>query len=398
MEREEEPLPTSRKLMSTGFTQMFSDSLNNRFNNLLVAAAGATVNQMGFLQGAKALSSNLFQLVFGRLADKYGKKKFIATGRFLNAAAIAALIYFNEPTKLIWLVILSSFFNSMCIPTWNSLLGDYTTRRSRGEVIGMVNSVSQAGSFVAMIVAFAISIGQEGETTTHSFRIVLALAAVTSLIAGILILFTEEKPPKGKMLSLQLGKLVKDPRLTRYLLLNFVYGVGMSFAWPLFPMVITHRLKMRLWQVSTLSLTSSLVSTLTQRRLGLFMDRVGRRPIIVFSRVLMSIAPLTYALAGQWWHIAVAELFLGLGMAAWMSSESTYIIDLAPGELRATYLASSTAVFGLASFIGSNISGYVVDTFLNGLDSLNEGLFISSALRVVFGLAYLKAHESMKVE
>jgi len=59
---------------------MFSDSLNNRFNNLLVAAAGASVSQMGFLQGAKALSANLFQLVFGRLADKYGKKKFIAVG------------------------------------------------------------------------------------------------------------------------------------------------------------------------------------------------------------------------------------------------------------------------------------------------------------------------------
>ena len=398
MEQEDEAIPTSRKLMATGFSQMFSDSLNNRFNNLLVAAAGATVNQMGFLQGAKALSANLFQLVFGRLADKYGKKKFIAAGRFLNTGAIAALLYFNEPTQLIWLVILSSFFNSMCIPTWKSLLGDYTTEKTRGEIIGLVNSVSQAGSFIAMIVAFAISIGQQGETTIDSFRIVLSLAAVASLISGFLVLITQEKPPKGTMSRLQLDKLLRDPRLTRYLLLNFFYGIVMSFAWPLFPMVITHRLRMRVWQISTLSITSSLVSTLTQRRLGLYMDKIGRKPIIVFSRVLMAVAPASYALAGQWWHIAFAELFLGLGMAAWMSSESTYIIDLAPGELRATYLASSTAAFGLASFIGSNISGYVVDNVLQGLDSLNEGLFISSALRVIFGLAYLASFESVEVE
>ena len=98
-ELDEEPLQTTPALMATGFTMMFSDSLNNRFNNLLVAAAGATVNQMGFLQGAKSLSGNLLQLVFGRLVDRYGKKRFIAAGRLLNAGAIAALLVFDADAR-----------------------------------------------------------------------------------------------------------------------------------------------------------------------------------------------------------------------------------------------------------------------------------------------------------
>jgi len=395
-ELEEEPLQTTPALMATGFTMMFSDSLNNRFNNLLVAASGATVNQMGFLQGAKSLSGNLLQLVFGRLVDRYGKKRFIAAGRILNAGAIAALIVFDSPEPLIWLVILSSFFYSMTGPSWSSLLGDYTTDRTRGVTIGLINSVSQMGSFIAMIIAFAISITDQGETTLESFTLVLVLAAAASLLGGVLVFFTKEKPPKGASKRLELNRLVRDPRLTRYLLLNFVYGVGMSFAWPLFPMVITHRLHMKVWQISTLSIGSSLMSTLTQRRLGAFMDRMGRRPIIVMSRVSMAVAPVAYALATQWWHIALAELFLGLGMAAWMSSESTYVIDLAPGDLRATYLASSTTAFGVACFLGSNVSGYVIDAYFGGLEGLSTGLFFSAALRLVFGLAYLTAHESVK--
>jgi DHA1 family multidrug resistance protein-like MFS transporter len=395
-ELEEEPLQTTPALMATGFTMMFSDSLNNRFNNILVAASGATVNQMGFLQGAKSLSGNLLQLLFGRLVDRYGKKRFIAAGRLLNAGAIAALLVFDAPMPLIWLVILSSFFYSMTAPSWSSLLGDYTTDRTRGVTIGLINSVSQMGSFFAMIIAFALSITDQGETTVESFTLVLALAAATSLLGGVLVLFTKEKPPRGTSQRLELSRLVKDPRLTRYLLLNFVYGVGMSFAWPLFPLVITHRLRMKVWQISTLSITSSLVSTLTQRRLGAFMDRIGRRPIIVMSRVSMAVAPVAYALATQWWHIALAELFLGLGMAAWMSSESTYVIDLAPGDLRATYLASSTTAFGVACFLGSNVSGRVIDAYLGGLEGLSTGLYFSAALRLVFGLAYLTAHESVK--
>jgi len=94
--------------------------------------------------------------------------------------------------------------------------------------------------------------------------------------------------------------------------LNFVYGIGMSFAWPLFPMVITHRLQMKVCQISTFS------------------------------------------------------------------------------------LASSTVTFGVASFIGSNVGGYIVDAYFNGIRGLNQGFFLSAALRAVIGLAYLNAHKSMK--
>ena len=395
MSDEETPLQTNKILMATGFAQMFTDSLNNRFNNLLVAAAGASVHQMGFLQGAKSLSTNLFQIVFGRLADKYGKKKFVATGRILNSLAIAGLLFFDQPDPLIWLVIFSSFFNSMSLPTWNSLLGDYTTDSTRGKVIGLINSISQLGSFFAMIIAFALTFNQVGDTTPESYRLVFMLAAATSLLSGVMVLFTTEKPPRGVHKSLQLNRLIADPRLKKYLLLNFFYGIAMSFAWPFFPLVITNRLKMKVWQISTFSLVSAMMNVLTQRRMGTFMDNIGRRPIVVFSRVMMAVAPLAYALATQWWHIAVAELFLGVGMAAWQSSESTYIIDLAPGDLRATYLASSTAAFGIASFLGSNLGGTIVDTFFNGMEGLNQGLFISSALRLVAGLAYLTMTESI---
>ena len=396
----DEPLETDNILIGTGFVRMFGDSLNNRYNNLLVSIAGVSVNQMGFLQGGKSLFGNLTQLLFGQLADRYGKKHFIAIGQFLNAAAILALIFFETPNWLILWVLVSSFATSMTRPGWSSLLGDYTNSRNRGEVIGKINSFAQMGSFLAMLVAFAISFNQVGDTNRASFTAVLALAAIASFVGGILVLFVNEKPPKGVSLKLDLKRLFGDPRLTRYLLLNFVYGMGMSTAWPLFPYVITHKLNMTVWQVATLSLASSGVSTLAQRRLGGFMDRVGRRPVIVMSRMMMAIAPIAYAFATQWYHITLAELFLGVGMAAWMSSESTYVIDLAPRDLRATYLASSTTAFGIATFIGSNVGGYVVDNFLSssGFTGINQGLLISAGLRIVFGFAYSSAYETRKSE
>jgi DHA1 family multidrug resistance protein-like MFS transporter len=393
---EEEPLTTNSVLMGTGFSQMFSDSLNNRYNNLLVSTVGATVEQMGFLQGGKSLFANLTQILFGRLADRYGKKRFVSLGQFLNGVAILSLVFFDTPSPLILLVLLSSFASSISRPSWTSLLGDYTTEKNRGRIISLVNSVSQMGSFAAMLIAFTISLNQVGDTTRESYTPILLMASGASIITGVLVLFTTEKPPRPSKATIEFRRLFEDPSMRRYLLLNFIYGIGMSFAWPLFPYVITDKLEMKVWQVATLSLGSSAVSTLMQRRIGGFMDRVGRRPIIVASRVMMAVAPVAYALATQWWHVTIAEMFLGVGLAGWMSSESTYVIDLAPRDLRATYLASSTTAFGLATFIGSNISGFVVENYLTsaGFTGINQGLYISSILRLLSGLGYLTVIET----
>lgn len=50
----------------------------------------------------------------------------------------------------------------------------------------------------------------------------------------------------------------------------------------------------------------------------------------------------------------------------------------------------------LASFLGSNLSGYIVDTFFagTGFSGLNAGLLISAGLRFVLGLGYLTIYET----
>ena len=389
-------LKVSRSLVLTGASQVFSDQLYNKFIILLAVASGTTVDQMGILQAVKSVSSNIFQVFFGRLADRRGKKFLITIGRLLNGLGLAAIIFIEVPEWLIPIIVLCAIFVSMVSPSWNSLLGDYAPKGRRGEVIGRINSLTQMGGLLAMVVALSINLSQSGPTTRASYIPVIAMASFASFLSAVLILFVEETRNEYERTPLNFGKLVGDRRLRRYLLLNASYGVGMAFAWPLFPFVITQKLGMTVWQVAVLAITETGANIATQRISGAFMDRVGRRPVIVFSRTIMALAPISYALATNWLHIALAEIFLGLGMGAWMSSESTYAIDLAPGELRATYLAASATAFGISSFAGSLLGSYTVEHVLSvgGMDAINMGLLISAGLRVILGLAYFKAYES----
>jgi MFS family permease len=368
----EEALEVSNRLIAAGASQSFTESMANRFIDLIAVSVGATVSQMSFLSAAKSLSSNLLQIPFGRLSDRYGKRRFIATGRILNGLVLVAMLYINEPTLFIYIVIGFSILNSLAITPWRSLLGDYASESTRGETIGRLNSATGMGGIAAMVVALIINLNQTGETTT-----------------------VEEKPPHGSGESIHWGEISRDKRLIRYILLNFVYGVSMSFSWPFYPFIMTKKLGIKLWQVAILSLLSNVISNVFQRYVSSVMDRIGRRPVIVLSRVIMAAAPFAYAFATSWTHIALAEGFMGIGIGAWMSSEPTYIIDIAPGELRATYMAASMTSFGLAAFTGSLISGYVANNFFTGeLKGIEMGLIISGVLRLITGLLYMLAYES----
>ena len=276
----QEPLKTDRTLYATGFLQNYTDELIKRFINLLAIAVGATVDQLGALNATRMLASNLFQVLFGRIADRYGKKRLIAVGRILNGLTLAAILFVDTPGWVVSLVIAASIFTSMAIPSWNSLLGDYTTESRRGEVIGRVNSVSYIGGLVAMITAFLISVNQSGPITRASYTPVMVLASSASLIAGVTSLFLKEQETKAGE-TLDLKEVLNNPDLKRFLGLVFIYSVGSSVGMPLFPYIMAAKLQLSVWQVAVTSITNMLAAVLSQRYVGKLLDRLGRKRILV---------------------------------------------------------------------------------------------------------------------
>ena len=396
-EIEEAALEPSNALYGTGLTGMFSDNLAQKYISFLAVAVGVSVSQMSLLRAGESLSRNLLQIIWGRLIDRYGKKRFIVMGRLLNGALLAVLIFVQTTTWMMLLIIGIAICWSLVAPAWSSLQGDYTTNTTRGAVIGKISALSQVGGLAAMVVAFLISMNQVGETTPESFTLILATAAAMSVVSGIMGLFVEEMPPNRSSPSLNFSVILTDRRFMRYLLINVVYGVSMAFAWPLFPFIIVDKLNLKIWQIAAFSICSAASSMISLRFVGRLMDRIGRRPVVVFSRVSMAVAPLFYVFATSWLHIATADIILGIGMAAWMSSGPTYVIDLAPLDMRATYLAANTAVFGVATFVGNLASGYITDNFLaveGTMQGIHAGLLISAALRFLTGLLYLKIFET----
>jgi MFS family permease len=391
-----EHLEESKALYLTGATQSISNTIIDRFTGTIAVAVGATVAESGLINGGKQLALTLPQVIFGGLADSFGKKKVIITGRLLCGVALAALAFVNAPIQLLALIIAVCVAISMATPAWGSLIGDYAGELRRGTIIGRINSVAQIGGFAAMVVALVITFNQTGAMTMTSFIPLLILASASSFTSAILVSFTKEKPPAGGRRRFEFETLMEDKNLRRFLLVSFIFGVGAATASPFFSYITVGKLKMSIWQIAATAVANLALNVVSQRFFGRILDKVGRRPVIVFSRVVMAASCLVYALATSWLHIVAIEALVGVALAAWSSGQSTYMIDLAPPKLRATYLAASMTAVGVSNFLGSYVMGTITQGYISATDysAISTALLFTAVLRFTLGFLFLTTKES----
>ncbi len=163
---DEEHLEESRALYLAGAAQSIPDTITDRFTGTIAVAAGATVAESGLINGSRQIALALPQVVFGDLADSFGKRRIIIAGRVLSGLAFAALAFVGAPLWLLVLIVVISATTAMATPAWGSLIGDYAGEVGRGEVIGRISAVAQIGGFAAMVTALIIAFNQTGPMNT----------------------------------------------------------------------------------------------------------------------------------------------------------------------------------------------------------------------------------------
>jgi MFS family permease len=396
MAGKEEHLEESKALYLAGATQSVPDTIIDRFTSTMAVAVGSNVAESGLINGGRQLALTLPQVFFGGLADRLGKRKLIIAGRALCGIAFAALAFVGSPFWLLAMIVAVSFAIAMAQPAWGSLVGDYAGELRRGTIIGRINSVAQIGGLIAMVTALAITFNQTGPMSMASFTPLLLFASASSFASAFLISKTIEKAPSGERRHFDFGSLFGDKDLRKFLVVSFLFGFGASTASPFFSYITVGKLGMSIWQIAATAVANLTFNVLGQRFFGRIIDKVGRRPVIVFSRVGMAASTVVYALATDWTQIVIIEAFVGIELAAWACGQSTYIIDIAPAKLRATYLAASMTAVGVSNFLGSYLMGFATKGFIASTDytAISTALLFTAVLRFTIGFLFLTMRES----
>ena len=113
---------------------------------------------------------------------------------------------------------------------------------------------------------------------------------------------------------------------------------------------------------------------------GRLSDRLGRRPILLLSIAMTSVAFLVYGFAESFAVLLASRLFAGVATAN-IGIAQAYVADVTPPEGRARGMGVIGAAFGLGFVLGPAVSGFLARS------SLALPGFVAAALAAANGVA-----------
>lgn len=144
--------------------------------------------------------------------------------------------------------------------------------------------------------------------------------------------------------------------------------------------------------MSVIAGSFSLMNFVMTSYLGAWSDKVGRRPVLLFTILMNVVSYLLLAFANNLWLLFISRLMAGIGSAN-ISVAQAYIADITSANERTKKMGIIGMAFGLGFVLGPPIGGY--------LKSIDEehgmwmiGLFTSALCMINLFLAFFFLKES----
>lgn len=144
-------------------------------------------------------------------------------------------------------------------------------------------------------------------------------------------------------------------------------------------------------QVGLLAGSYSLMTFIFAPLWGTLSDRIGRRPVILFSITITGLAYLLFAHSTTLLIILLSRVLAGIGSAN-ISAAQAYIADITTPENRAKNMGMIGAAFGLGFIFGPPVGGFLKGNY--GIDMVG---YVAASLCVInLVMAYFSLPESLK--
>ncbi len=386
------------------FYSISSAIFENLYQYLAIFLGSAGLFQ-GLITSIRQLGNALLNPVWGRLTDKFGRRRFLMIGNLF--LAINSILVPNSTSLIIlfMFVVFQTILNAMIIPTWSGYLGDITasTIARRGAIIGRLGMITTLiSNIVLVLILFFIDSKDPHRISMHVLIYPFYFGALCYFIAFIvsfrLPTLQNRKTPEKAFPKIQFNKLKFPKPYVRLLILDSLFTIAWSLGWPLFPYV-NFSVAQTWLEIGLLALISAVFSAIGQNFSGSLMDKFGKRKLIIWGRFFIALPPLFYItaiLTGNIYFIFFSNIIVGLTLGATGIAITTLILDNAPEENRSTYQAFYLMITGLSAFFGATFMGLLLQIFSGNSTPANSILILlflgASIFRLFtwFGFFFLK--------
>lgn len=331
----------------------------------------------GFIFAGNFVTAFIFQPIWGKLADRYGRKMMLLRSGFGMAIVMVMMGFATNPWHLLLLRMLNgtiSGFNPASI----ALISATTPKERMGFAMGTIQSGAMAGTILGPLMGGLL-------VDAVGYRPIFYITGALLFMASLLALFVVKESFDLAKAATRVQASVIDglKRISRIPQLMSLYGVTflIQFAMmspmtliPLFVQELHGSLENIAFLAGFVGSVTGLSNMLASPLLGKLSDRIGAERVLAVSLVGAALAFIPQALADSVLMLLLARFGLGLFLGGLIPAVNSLIRVHTPDgmESRAYSFNSSTMSLGnmIGPITGGALSGYI------GI----QGLFVMSAV------------------
>ena len=333
---------------------------------------GVAVERAGLLIAAYMIPFGVFQIIFGPLADRYGKKQIITLSIVLFTLATGLCAAGFGLTDLAVYRALTGVFAASVMPISLALIGDIFPVQERQGAIGTFMGISFLGQGLSMITGGAIAY-------FLNWRGVFALYALLSLIPMTLIIMNYKSLPDTKHVDNKFFapylKLASNTNSLFTYILILLEGMFIIGSFSYLGALIAQIYHFNYLLIGVTMTAFGLMTVVGGRLSGKLSRKTSPRNILTAGLFLAVLADLLiYYFGRNIWVLATGVGLLGLGF---ILAHSTLLTRATEFAMKARGAAMSLVAF---CFMG----GGGVGTAIGGKIAAAYGL---STVFLVYGIA-----------
>jgi predicted MFS family arabinose efflux permease len=355
-------LGLSLAAFASGISLRVTDAMLPR----LAADFSLTLGQAANVITGFAVAYGFAQLLFGPMGDRFGKYRIIAWGCIACAFTTASCALASSFNMLLVARTLAGATAASIIPLSMAWIGDVISYERRQPVL--------ARFLIGQILGLSTGVFLGGFAADHlHWRTPFAVIAILFAAIGVLLLLTNRRLPlrarpvrhaRGsaavRMIS-EFAQVLQIPWARLVLLTVFAEGACLygSFAFMVSHLHRVHAMSLAsAGQVVMLFGMGGFLFALSARHL---VHRLGEVGLCKWGGILVFLAFLVIALAGQWWWSVPACFVAGLGFYMLHNTLQINATQMAP-ERRGAAVAAFAACFFIGQSVGIALTGALIST------------------------------------
>ncbi|MFK4894537.1 multidrug efflux MFS transporter [Lactococcus petauri] len=348
-----------------------SFSLVMPFLPLYIQSLGVTGSNVELFSGiafaSTALVSGLVAPMWGKLADKYGRKPMMVRASFAMTFTMSAIAFSHHMGGYWWLLLMRSLmgFFSGFIPNSTAMIASQAPKERSGYALGVLSTAMITGTLIGPSIGGLLA---QWFGMANVFLIVGSLLALATILTVFFVHENFEPVTKDNMLSTKeiVNRVSNKHILFGLLITSFIIQVTTQSIEPF----VTLYIKTLTTNTNNLMFISGLIvsavglsAMMSSSTLGKLGDKYGAHRLILIGLAFSFAMYLPMAFVKTPLQLGILRFMLGFGTGALMPSVNSLLAKITPKEGVSRIFAYNQMFsnFGVVvgPIVGSAIAGWV---------------------------------------